>query len=330
MQEDLEAGDDTVVSFVDYTLGDNVENLALAYLYEGDVATGPSTGVGNALDNEMYGNDRDNWLLGNTGNDTLYGSDGSDSLDGGLGDDTMIGGSGNDLYFVDSLSDVVQEDLEAGSDKVWSDVSYTLGDNVENLSLTFLYEGDIAVGAENAEGNALDNKLEGNDRGNWLLGNAGNDVIYGNGGDDVLVGDSGNDWLNAGVGNDLYMVTRDGDQDIISQEFSDAGDIDTVFFDGSSITYDQLWFSQQENDLMISLLGTNQNTRIANWYLGEQYKVEVFSTGGGMELLGSQVEQLVSAMAAVGSAPTGISELSADYQAQHNLTTAMSLWHVPG
>ena len=78
----------------------------------------------------------------------------------------MIGGIGNDTYVVDNAGDVVTENANEGTDTVQSAVTYTLGANVENLTLT----GAAAI---NGTGNALDNVLTGNSANNVLTGGAG-------------------------------------------------------------------------------------------------------------------------------------------------------------
>ena len=67
----------------------------------------------------------------------------------------MRGGPGNDTYLVDNTGDVVTENSNEGTDTVQSSITYTLGANVENLTLT----GTAAI---NGTGNALDNVLFGN------------------------------------------------------------------------------------------------------------------------------------------------------------------------
>ncbi len=84
-------------------------------------------------------------------------------MDGGVGNDTMIGGTGNDTYYVDNTGDVVTENASEGTDTVNSSITYTLGNNVENLTLT----GTSAI---SGTGNTLDNYLIGNSAVNTLTG----------------------------------------------------------------------------------------------------------------------------------------------------------------
>ncbi|MFM6309613.1 MAG: lectin-like protein, partial [Dolichospermum sp.] len=88
---------------------------------------------GNPI-NGTNGNDN---LIGTNGNDILNGFAGNDTLNGGAGIDTLNGGTGNDIYIVDSTTDTITENANAGIDTIQSSVSYTIvAANVENLTLT--------------------------------------------------------------------------------------------------------------------------------------------------------------------------------------------------
>ncbi|AFZ56089.1 VCBS repeat-containing protein [Anabaena cylindrica FACHB-243] len=201
--EDADGGIDRVISSVTYTLSDNIERLTL---------TGNNNidGTGNNLNNNLTGNSGNNildsgtgndYLYGNEGDDVLIGGDGNDKLDGGIGADTLIGGNSNDVYTVDDLGDTVIEDAAAGIDTVNSSVDFTLGNNIERLTLT--ESKDI-----NGTGNDLNNNLTGSDGNNILAGNNGNDYLYGQAGNDTLIGGLGNDTLIGGLGNDIFQFNN--------------------------------------------------------------------------------------------------------------------------
>jgi Ca2+-binding RTX toxin-like protein len=138
-------GTDTVYGRVSATLADNVENLVL-------VGGGNTSGTGNGLDNTITGNSGSNALYGGDGNDSLIGNAGNDLLDGGSGADVMNGGTGDDGYVVDTLDDTVTELAGQGIDTVYTGLAYTLGANVENLTLTGV---DAVDGTGNEQGNVL-------------------------------------------------------------------------------------------------------------------------------------------------------------------------------
>ena len=179
--------------------GNNVENLH--YISQSGTAF-------------LTGNELDNSILGGRSNDTLRGGAfGNDTLNGAGGDDYMAGGYGNDYYQVDSASDVVVEQSNAGTDTVDSEVSYTLAGGVENLILS---------GSENLDGtgNIDANTITGNDQNNRLDGLFGADTLRGLAGDDIYVVDNAGDIVDE----------RDANG-------ADAGGIDIVF---SSVTFDLL------------------------------------------------------------------------------------------
>ena len=148
-------GLDSVFSTVTYTLSANVENLTL----QGTTAI---NGTGNTLNNIITGNTADNVLTGGTGADTL------------------IGGAGNDSYYVDNTADIITENLNEGTDTVFSSAAtYTLTPNLENLTL----QGTTAI---NGTGNDLNNIITGNTGNNVLTGGAGADTLIGGGGSDSL------------------------------------------------------------------------------------------------------------------------------------------------
>jgi Ca2+-binding RTX toxin-like protein len=163
--------------------------------------------VGNRFDNIFQGAtgphsgdlDYDLAWLPNDG-DHLLGTAGADTLNGGAGADTMAGGLGNDTYSVDTVGDVVTEADNAGIDTVRSWISYTLGSNLENLTLV----GSANI---NATGNALNNVLTGNGGNNFLNGGAGADTMAGGLGNDTVFGGSGDDQIDVSIGNDTVRCT---------------------------------------------------------------------------------------------------------------------------
>ena len=196
--ETAAGGTDTVSSSISWTLGAYVENLTL---------TGSSgiAGTGNTLDNVISGNSGANILTGDAGHDSLYGGNGNDTLfggagddllDGGAGNDHMAGGAGDDIYVVNATTDIVIEAAGEGTELVQSSVAWTLGDHVENLTLT----GTSGLAGT---GNALGNIIIGTSGANQLSGLDGNDSLDGGSGNDTLLGGAGNDVLSGGVGNDL-------------------------------------------------------------------------------------------------------------------------------
>ncbi|MBH0182963.1 MAG: hypothetical protein HP490_15150, partial [Nitrospira sp.] len=166
--ESLNEGMDLVESDGSFVLSDYVENLTLT-------GTAVINGTGNSLNNVLLGNVALN------------------VLDGAAGADHMTGGQGNDTYVVDNVSDTVTEAANEGLDTVQSGITYTLGANVENLTLT----GTSLI---NGTGNSLANVLSGNSVANVLTGGAGNDTYVIGAGDSVVeAASSGTDTVHSAL-----------------------------------------------------------------------------------------------------------------------------------
>jgi trimeric autotransporter adhesin len=158
--------------------------------------------TGDERSNTLRGTNLSDILRGLGADDILSGLLGNDRLDGGLGADRMIGGAGNDIYVVDNARDQVIESAGAGIDLVLASVTFTLGANTENLTLTGTRP---AAGI----GNGLANVIRGNLANNVLRGGDGNDTLAGAGGNDRLDGGAGPDRMAGGLGNDTYVVGAD-------------------------------------------------------------------------------------------------------------------------
>lgn len=257
-------GFDTVQSTISYTLGTELENLALT-------GTAAINGTGNALANTLSGNSAANSLTGGDGNDTLFGGDGNDTLTGGLGSDVMAGGLGVDSYVIDVIGDIVNEALNEGTDTVTSSLSYTLTANVEALILS-------GTAALNGTGNTAANTLTGNTGANLLQGLGGDDSLFGGTGDDTLDGGSGNDSLTGGSGNDTYIVDSAGDLVIEAS----SGGTDTV-----QSTATHTLAAQVENLTLLGSAALNgTGNTLANILIGNTGANSLFGLDGNDSLSG--------------------------------------------
>jgi Ca2+-binding RTX toxin-like protein len=104
--EALNAGNDRILSSVDFTLGDNVDRLYMS----GSAINGTGNGLANLID-------------GTAGHNVIKGGGGADVIIGGGGDDDLYGEAGNDSFIFglasghDTIFDF-EADPAGGQDKI--------------------------------------------------------------------------------------------------------------------------------------------------------------------------------------------------------------------
>ena len=251
--------------------GGGYDSLSGTYPYnpgDYDVSTlggglGGSSSLFAGLDN---GNDfldagaGNDLLSGNAGKDTLLGGEGNDNLFGGAGIDSMVGGDGDDTLYVDEGEDLMGENLNEGTDWVFSTKNiYQLQDNIENI---MLYGPDLQV----AVGNAIDNQIyvgqttldnapvtlsggDGNDTLKAYFGTNPGEIILGYSGvgtmsratiGDYLDGGAGNDYIDGGGGIDTLEGAIGNDTIVVDSTYDSQ---DTLLGD-----YDKIWEFAYEGD----------------------------------------------------------------------------------
>lgn len=226
------AGNDTLVG------GDGIDTVD----YSGDRVAGGTAPVfvsllaGTAWDSfgnqdklvsieNVIGTDVDDLIIGDGGVNVLEGRGGADSLNGAGGADLMIGGKDNDTYSVDDAGDQVVEKSNEGRDTVITSVSYTLADNVEDLTADSLVTAGLSL-----TGNSLFNHITGSRYADTIEAGLGMDTLDGGMGNDILSGGRGSDifiyGLNYGadVIRDFSLIGRGADKIAISKTLADNFD----------------------------------------------------------------------------------------------------------
>ncbi|MGL4666965.1 MAG: calcium-binding protein, partial [Saezia sp.] len=157
-------------------------------------------------------------------------------------------------------------------------------------------------------------------------GTDGDDFISsGSSGDGHFIGGAGNDYIYGGSGNDTYFFERGWGQDTVSEI---DGQDKFVFGDG--IAADQLWFSYEDESLIVRLIGTEDRIKIDYW-LSPYYddtRIEQFVTRDGKILSHKQVDALVQAMSKLTPPAMGQTSLTPEQLAA--LASALaSCWRNP-
>ncbi|MCC6890688.1 MAG: hypothetical protein IT536_19360 [Hyphomicrobiales bacterium] len=184
-----------------------------------NLGLGQASGFASILGIEnVTGGSGNDSLTGSAGNNTLNGGAGNDTLDGAGGNDTLAGGAGNDLFITDG-GDTLNEagGGGGGTDTVQASITFTLGANFENLTLT---------GVADINGT-------GNGGANIIVGNAGANTIAGLGGNDTINAGAGADVINYAVGDGADVVDGGADSDSLAITGTGGGNTLAVISDGS-------------------------------------------------------------------------------------------------
>jgi Ca2+-binding RTX toxin-like protein len=292
----------------------------LLYNYQATVSEGPYSWTGT-----LQGTNIVPATLTTTISQTVQADGGNDVIEFGAGIaavDVRLSASGNDLLIGITSVTGVDEAFSALSDVVRLQDWYSADNRIETLQLadgTTIDLTDIVSGDATGSGDfALVANWAGGGTGEFVTGDAGNDTLTGTANNDVIIGSGGNDsidggagadTLQGGAGNDTYLFGRGDGADLINNKGEETSS-DTVSFE-AGIASDQLWFSQVGNDLVVNVIGTNDQVTVDEWYLNNgDNQVASFEISAGMEVLNTQVENLVSAMSAYSPPALGDTDLS--------------------
>jgi len=210
--------------------------------------TAIADGEGDAMISNRKGGTIDGDVMLGAGEDAFQ-------IMGGTLKGTVFGGENNDTYILYTKSGAIEEFADQGMDQVYAKFSYTLGDNIENLTL---------IGKKDYN----------------ATGNEGNNSIYGNKGDNVLRGMDGEDYLGSGRGNDLMIGGAESD----IFEFNTKNGHDTIkdFQDGSDVIFSN--FITSEDDVQDML--ANHATETKGGVLIEYGNNSMFIKGMDLDHLG--------------------------------------------
>jgi VCBS repeat-containing protein len=220
----------------------------------------------------------------------------------------MEGAFGSDTYFVDNVGDTVFEYVMAGTDTVYSSVSYFLPANVERLVLTGTddingYGNDDAneifgnSGANTLLGLDSDDLLDGGAGNDYLDADGGNDVLRGGVGHDNLAGGDGNDVVDGGTGDDSLMGGAGDDTYVFGAGYgqdvvSDASGNDQVLLTGG-LTFADVTLERAFDDLIVRVNGTSDQLTLSGWFTPDA-QIESIAFDGGAVLDAAAIEDLLA------------------------------------
>ncbi|MFO0154357.1 MAG: calcium-binding protein [Alphaproteobacteria bacterium] len=263
------------------------------------------------------------------------GDGGSDTLEfqsGVSASDLMIGVSANDLVVGVSNPATPGLSFSQLTDRI------VLRDwmNSMNRIETFRFADGTSFDVRNTQFSTLglgNDSFQGSSGADWvigdggndsLMGGAGSDVLNGGAGDDSLVGGDGsddisggdgNDSLVGGLGSDDYRLSRGGGTDRVDNAATDHLAATDRLVLGADVARNQVWLQRSGEDLLVSIIGTSDSSRVLGWYTaGTTSRLDSFVAGDGRVMTEARVEALVQAMATMTPPPAGQTTLTTEQQ----------------
>jgi len=269
---------------------------------------------GTSSNDTLYGTRSSETLTGLEGSDTLFGYYGNDTLDGGSGDDLLQGEYGADTYIFgknygrDTIDEGFDEHhidyspndaIQFTPDVIPEDVIIRRSGNNMVLSINGTEDRLTVINGfgENGDTNHIE-EVRFADGTIWdyatmqtraLLATEGDDVIEGTSSSDILDGSTGNDLLIGNSGGDTYRFDRSYGQDVIQDNGWSWQGQDTIHFQ-EGITANDLSFTIDDGDLLISIKDTQDSLRIKN---GTNV-IEQFVFHDGTTLTASDIQGIVT------------------------------------
>jgi Ca2+-binding RTX toxin-like protein len=242
------------------------------------------------------------------------GSSAALTLTGDASANILRGGSGNDRITYDAADFV--EDGAAGRD--WLVINSATALTVD-LRLADQISGDVGLTSnfENLDANTSTGAIT-------VTGDASDNFFNTGAGNDTLTGGAGYDFLAGSAGSDTYFFARGDGADVVA-EYNPLGVDKNILSFLTGINYDQFWFKQESNNLEIDIIGTTDKVTVGNWYIDPLQQVQSIRAGG-LELVNTDVINLVNAMASMAPPGAGQTTLSTAQHAALDPVIAAN-WH---
>ncbi|GAB2884049.1 hypothetical protein GCM10027180_12950 [Microbulbifer echini] len=315
---------------------------------------------GNDQLNGDAGNDQ---LEGGNGSDQLSGGTGNDLLVGGRGDDVYLFSAGDGQDIIDntgggvdvlrfegiSFNDIASgflksgdnlilqvsgssdqitlKDFFKGGDHAIDKIEFSSGQEISSDQLfgVFGISNPASQGSPDYSGlpdeRSFGTLTTGSSANEVIVASSDADFVDAGAGDDHLYGSTGNDYLIGGEGDDVYHFAAGDGVDTINNFSNSSGNDELQFAEG--VDEADLWFSQQGDDLVVDLLGSQDQVVVQDWFANTSNQLDNVRTNDTV-ISNSDIEQLVTAMASFGAPSGGEITLTSEEQEQVNTAIASS------